>query len=797
MSATAAGQLTVLADWKQAPPLARAQRDFLAITEDANRRALEEILEAVGEGRDSLLRLPLTNDELGAFARLADLVGTAWQDGSKLLAEKLLPRQVFAVTAADIFVPPPAQFLKQYKQRELRLAGVYEADRLRWVQNVVARSQVKGLSPAEMQATIGRRFPDWTSARLHNVARTETALLYEHGRVGRMQTSDFVQGYTFVAVIDGRTSDTCASRDGKVYTKEDAPVPPLHFQAICEGQLCETVEGSRLIEDVQVGDWVLTHLGRYRSVTAALGRYYDGDIHRIQTDGGEVCVTPEHPILTLRGWVAGEDIIPGDAIVSSYPADRFDSLALQLAAEQTAPSFSCPSHVSRNANGFKSFRLEELVAAVVCGTSRHVSTAINFDDQLAFGENEVSDILTYRHLELIILTAFKACTIQCILKTLFSRGWVVPICLRYGLGTSLCHAGHVRRIVLLHAFDSIRSFTAESRWRELLVAEVLGCLLVAKRDTVFHQNPGDKVSATAMLSGEPQHARVSIGLDDIAFGQLRHFINHSHHSPISNYTVVANKCQAYSGYVHDLSVAEDESYCIEGHVVHNCRSDLEPIFVGEEFAPGEPTQREIDSPPFQGFGGGPDIPIVQPAAEVPSVTKLPQKEWVKSLSDDEQQAFHVWSEAEADNIRKVSKTGTDGELAQSWERNIEQALDRAEPYEGGVWRGMKRLDESVYNSFLEAQDITLDSLQSATRYENVAVSFVKTADPGEKNLSVLLKIQNNKTGIDISELSAYEREGEVLLRRGARYRIVDRWEQELIIEGVNRKNVTLTLEEIL
>jgi len=450
MAAIADQQLTVLADWKQDPVLIKAQRDFLSVMQDASERLLAEIQEAVKAERSSLLRLPLTASELAAFIKLAELVPAGWQAGSKLIEEKLIGvlaenpslavrvlsgRLQTFVTAEDIFVPPPKQFVTQYRRRELRLAGVYEADRLSWVQGVVARSQVRGISPVEMEATIGRRFPSWSNARLHNIGRTESALLYEHGRVGRMQTSEFVQGYKFVAVIDGRTTDICLSRDEQVYSKADAPVPPLHFQ---------------------------------------------------------------------------------------------------------------------------------------------------------------------------------------------------------------------------------------------------------------------------------------------------------------------------------------------------CRSNLEPIFAGEPFAPEGSTERQASSPPLRGFGGGPDIDIVQPIAAMPEAIPgaaiaprklLPTGEWIDDLSGDEYDAIEAWTVDEYVEIRVVSRKGVDGETAMKQHELVESALDRAEPFKGKVFRGLGDMGEDLYEKLAGGRErtVTLDSLQSASKKRSVGEDFTyHTQRP------VVFEIES-QTAVDIAPISSSPMEAEVILRAGTKY----------------------------
>ena len=69
--------------------------------------------------------------------------------------------------------------------------------------------------------------------------------------------------------------------------------------------------------------------------------------------------------------------------------------------------------------------------------------------------------------------------------------------------------------------------------------------------------------------------------------------------------------QAYSGDVYNLAVEGDETYFAERILVHNCRSTLIPIFIGEDSNPDsyfyqyDDKMDDIDHGirPQSGFGG--------------------------------------------------------------------------------------------------------------------------------------------------------------------------------------------------
>jgi len=78
-----------------------------------------------------------------------------------------------------------------------------------------------------------------------------------------------------------------------------------------------TLEGYKRIGDIQVGDMVLTHKGRFKRVVKVSDRrQYDGEVIRIKTKfGKKITVTPNHRILTDRGWIQAQNIIEKDKLV--------------------------------------------------------------------------------------------------------------------------------------------------------------------------------------------------------------------------------------------------------------------------------------------------------------------------------------------------------------------------------------------------------------------------------------------------------------------------------------------------
>lgn len=61
------------------------------------------------------------------------------------------------------------------------------------------------------------------------------------------------------------------------------------------GTLIQTKNGLKNIEDIEVGDYVLTHTNVYQKVITPMNKVFGGTLYHIKSANGEVVCTPEHP----------------------------------------------------------------------------------------------------------------------------------------------------------------------------------------------------------------------------------------------------------------------------------------------------------------------------------------------------------------------------------------------------------------------------------------------------------------------------------------------------------------------
>lgn len=127
-----------------------------------------------------------------------------------------------------------------------------------------------------------------------NTARTVQQYSYRQATsLNYRANSDVVEGWVWYTALDDRTC----------------------FPA---GTLITTARGQVPIEDVRVGDRVLTHTGKYQRVTELIRRKYNGKSTTLRAGNSAVTMTSDHPVLVKRGgvnyWVSAGDCKVGDVV---------------------------------------------------------------------------------------------------------------------------------------------------------------------------------------------------------------------------------------------------------------------------------------------------------------------------------------------------------------------------------------------------------------------------------------------------------------------------------------------------
>lgn len=131
------------------------------------------------------------------------------------------------------------------------------------------------------------------------MANTRTALqamANDTRKLVMQKNEELFDGYEWVATLDRRSCLVCGSLNGKIEKKitDFGEQPPVHFNCLTENTFVSTCS----------------------PISRIFRRAYKGKVYRIRSSSGyDVTVTPNHPILTDRGFVGAQFLNIGDKIV--------------------------------------------------------------------------------------------------------------------------------------------------------------------------------------------------------------------------------------------------------------------------------------------------------------------------------------------------------------------------------------------------------------------------------------------------------------------------------------------------
>jgi len=376
------------------------------------------------------------------------------------------------------------------------------------------------------------------------------------------------RGWLFVAVLDERTSLVCMGNSGRVFPVEKGPFPPLHYYCL---------PGDALVAS------------RHR-ITGASKRWFEGQLVVVRTASGrEVACTPNHPVLTRRGWVAAGALDLTDEVICD---GRGQGEALADAQDQDVEA-----------------RIEDVAEAFLgSGGVRPVPMPMTAEDFHGDGaDGEIAVVGTNRGLTV----EDKAALLQEARNVVFQGGDPTTAALSRGL-----------QFVALPFAPSDGLVGGGGEGAPLLRAEAghSGELLltpVTEAYTLLAQHAGDDVGGDPHLFGDAGHADASGehadsgGGVDVALAGVLHGNASSGERPVHGLEVAADfvgdlhpgdagTVQAdnvvflgrreFAGHVFNLETASGY-YSTGGIVVHNCRSTILPLLASN---PEDPKMRNYE-----------------------------------------------------------------------------------------------------------------------------------------------------------------------------------------------------------
>lgn len=178
------------------------------------------------------------------------------------------------------------------------------------MKNDLKKSVRVGMLEGETTIQIAKRVRDSLGVSLNHadsISRTAVATVSNNARMATYEANDdVIKGWEHLSALDNRTSQVCATRDGATWDLEHKGLndkgkkfefrkPPLHFRCLTGDTLIST---------------------RY-PISYISKRKYEGVIYTISTSAGNsIRCTPNHPILTDRGFVEAQFLNKLDKIAT-------------------------------------------------------------------------------------------------------------------------------------------------------------------------------------------------------------------------------------------------------------------------------------------------------------------------------------------------------------------------------------------------------------------------------------------------------------------------------------------------
>ncbi len=330
-------------------------------------------------------------------------------------------------------------------------------------------------------------------------------------------------------------------------------VGPVHPWCFPAGTSIETEAGPLAIEVVETGTLVRTHLGRLRAVQRLSQRIHRGDLVVITAGDDLLEATPEHPLLTQRGWVRASAVEIGDQL--------FRTPHLATTAQE-------PGH--READDGSERILRGVLRALA---RRRVPVGIDLHEYTEIRQPEVEAVRTDREL-------WDRC-MAALTEQLEHRAFV--------RGHRAVALAGLRRLHLLadrprlsttHAMCCLREalslFRAASRVHD---EELLA--VGSDPHTGSEESRGDRFPRSGVLLREFENALSAlVSGDDLGIRQDESVAHDVHYHAVP---VTSTTRRPFDGVVYNFSVEEDESYVAGGFAVHNCACELVEVPEGWAF----------------------------------------------------------------------------------------------------------------------------------------------------------------------------------------------------------------------
>jgi len=165
-----------------------------------------------------------------------------------------------------------------------------------------------------------------------------------------------------------------------------------------------------------------------------------------------------------------------------------------------------------------------------------------------------------------------------------------------------------------------------------------------------------------------------------------------------------------------------------------------------------------------------ELKVPLPKIKPPKV--LTQKEWETSIVGEKKEAFDFFTGdyygyTDIRNYQLGKKVANVRAL--KYGKLMDDAFAQAPKYQGTVYRGSGITKHPEINVYKKGSTVNFDATTSSSKLGRVADEFMGYADDVD-NIPVRFSIKT-KSGIDISKISLYDDQAEVILSKGSRFKV--------------------------
>ncbi|MEY3334190.1 MAG: hypothetical protein RLZZ176_2493, partial [Cyanobacteriota bacterium] len=397
----------------------------------------------------------------------------------------------------------------------------------------------------QFKRLIGRKGWQADDNRIYTILDTNSRRSYAAGRWQQAMKPEIMQRRPYLVWVH---RDSVVPRPNHLALnnkaiRSDHPFWKVAFPSCFPGNtLVATPDGWRRIDEVKENDLVIGGSGDIKPVNAVYKRSYAGNMIRIATESfRELLSTPNHRILTLRGWVRAENLKITDVIVQVREASSLDNTVSNINQVDTLTG-----------NDLMSLPVQRVSAEINTFNTKPQRRDVNINPSRKF----VRGIHNAK-----IMSCRQSNTMEMFNNNKFVSGWsslssFLSLCnLPHLLATSNSSFG-ISDILNPDFFMSIssRDFVKPHQFHDC------SCIDDPKNKQVFDSKILIEVpESEGFVYGYPLNFFDS--LDDFRIWAIANADLHK---------VTELDCCCYDNTVYNLSVARDESYCTELGVVHNC-----------------------------------------------------------------------------------------------------------------------------------------------------------------------------------------------------------------------------------